>query len=440
MLRPFVRVCAVLPLLAIAAVMAALAQGPAFAQTKEIKIGLIFDQTGPFAGGGSMASYQGSKYAIDLFNERGGVEGYKVNAIYADAQSKADVAVNEGERLINEQKVDMLMGVFSSAHCVPLSAKVEAAKKFWWATICISSAVFKNKNMQYIFRSHLHSDQYGWVSCDMLNEISKAKLGIEPKDLKVAIIHEDGPYGVGVASGNESQCKKHGMQIVHKEGYAASSADLSSMVSKLRRARPDVLLHTGYNPDITLFMRQAKEAGLKVKALIGHGAGYGQYEQIAARLGPDINWVFNVDSPDPQLIDSKKLTVAGADELKAEMKKRFKAETGSDNPSNTIGIAFNNTWIFLSDVLPRAIRKHGGIDTEALRKAAAETDIPEGGTLQGYGVKFNPPGHEMANQNARSYPIVAQYVDGKTYVVYPIALKSADPVMPLPATHGLGGN
>ena len=53
------------------------------------------------------------------------------------------------------------------------------------------------------------------------------------------------------------------MQIVHKEGYAATATDLSALVTKLRRAQADVILHTGYNPDITLFLRQSKEAGLK---------------------------------------------------------------------------------------------------------------------------------------------------------------------------------
>jgi branched-chain amino acid transport system substrate-binding protein len=75
--------------------------------------------------------------------------------------------------------------------------------------------------------------------------------------------------------GNESKCKELGIQVVHKEGYAATSPDLSALVTKLRRAKADVILHTGYNPDITLFLRQAKEAGLKWQALIGHGAGYG---------------------------------------------------------------------------------------------------------------------------------------------------------------------
>ena len=91
--------------------------------------------------------------------------------------------------------------------------------------------------------------------------------------MRIAIIYEDGPYGAGVAAANESEGKKLGMQVVLKEGYSAQAADLSSLVTKLRAARPDVLFHTGYNPDINLFLRQAKEQGLRVRAYMGHGAG-----------------------------------------------------------------------------------------------------------------------------------------------------------------------
>ena len=65
----------------------------AFAQ--DIKIGFIYDLTGPFAGGGSEPARIGTKAAIDMINEQGGVEGYKIIAIFADAQSKVDVAINE---------------------------------------------------------------------------------------------------------------------------------------------------------------------------------------------------------------------------------------------------------------------------------------------------------------------------------------------------------
>jgi branched-chain amino acid transport system substrate-binding protein len=217
----------------------------ASAAQADVKIGVIYDYTGPFAGGGSKAAAIGNKIAIDMINEKGGVEGHKIVPTYADAQSKTDVAINEAERLLNDTRVDLLMGVYSSAHCVPMAAKVDAAKKFMWANVCVASAVFKDKNLQYVFRPQVHSDQFGEVSCTFVAENAKAKLGKEPKEVKVAIIHEDGPYGAGVAMGNEAKCKELGLQIVHKEGYAATSTDLSSLVTKLRRAQADVILHTG---------------------------------------------------------------------------------------------------------------------------------------------------------------------------------------------------
>lgn len=405
------------------------------AQTKELKVGVIYDLTGAFAGGGSLPGQIATKIAIDMINERGGVEGYKIVPTYADAQSKTDVAINEAERMLNDVKVDMLMGLFSSAQCVPLAAKVDAAKKFFWANICVASAVFKGKNLQYVFRAQVHSDQFGEASCAFIAENAKDKLKKDVKDIKVAIIHEDGPYGAGVAAGNEAKCKSLGMQIVHKEGYAATSTDLSALVTKLRRAQADVILHTGYNPDITLFLRQAKEAGLKWGALIGHGAGHAQIDKLTETFGKDVNYLYNVDPVAAQLLDAKTLA-PGLGDLTAEMVKRYKAETKANEVPSHVSMGFNQAWIFFTDVLPRAIKKHGGVDAEALRKAASETDIPEGGTIQGYGVKFFPSGHQMSGQNERSSPVVMQFIDGQTKIAWPTKLRTADPVLPLPSGHG----
>jgi branched-chain amino acid transport system substrate-binding protein len=98
-------------------------------------------------------------------------------------------------------------------------------------------------------------------------------------------------------------------------------------------------------------------------------------------------------------------------------------------------MGFNHAYVFLTDVLPRAIKKYGGIGTEALRKAALDTDIPVGGTIQGYGVKFFPPGHQMSGQNERSAMVVMQYMNNDTKIVWPTAIKTADPVLPLPKSH-----
>ena len=415
------------------AILAALLALPAAAQ-KEIKIGVVYDLTGPFAAGGSEAAYLGNKIAIDMINEKGGIEGYRIRPIYADAQSKADVAINEAERLINQERVDMLMGVFSSAHCVPMAQKTDAAKKFFWMNVCVASAVLKDKKLQYAFRPQVHSDQFGEASCTFLNENSEKKMGIKPANLKVAIIYEDGPYGTGVAAGNESACKKNGMQVVLKEGYSATAPDLSSLVTKLRRAKPDVLLHTGYNPDITLFLRQSREQGLKFKGVIGHGAGYGQISKLMETFGTDVNYFFNVDPVAAQLLDPKTLK-PGLGDLTNEMVKRYQAVKGLGEVPPHTSMGFNQAWIFFTDVMPRAIKKHGGIDAEALRKSSLETDIPIGGTIQGYGVKFFPAGAQMAGQNERSSPVVMQYVNGRTYIAWPSAIRTTDAVLPFPKGH-----
>ncbi|MFA7503240.1 MAG: ABC transporter substrate-binding protein [Burkholderiaceae bacterium] len=418
---------------AIAAAGIALA-GNALAQDKQIKIGVIYDLTGPLAGAGSQPGYLGNKYAIDMINERGGVEGYKIVPVYVDAQSKAEVAINETERLLNQENVDMIMGVFSSAHCVPMAQRVDQAKNFMWATICVASSVFKDKNLQYVFRPQVHSDQFGATSCTFLAENAESRLGKKVEDLKVAIIYEDGPYGAGIAGGNEITCGELGMQIVLKEGYAATSPDLSPLVTKLRRARADVILHTGYNPDITLFLRQAREQGLKWNALIGHGAGYAQFDRLHATFKDDANLILNVDPVAAQLLDPDTLA-PGLGDITQEMVRRYVEETKAEEVPTHVSMGFNQAWIFFTDVLPRAIKEHGGISPDALREATLATDIPVGGTIQGYGVKFFGPGHQMAGQNERSTPVVMQFNGNDTHVVWPDALKTADPVVPLPKGH-----
>jgi branched-chain amino acid transport system substrate-binding protein len=99
-----------------------------------------------------------------------------------------------------------------------------------------------------------------------------------------------------------------------------------------------------------------------------------------------------------------------------------------------VSMGFNNMWVLLNDVVPRAIQKHGGFGPDALAKAARETDIPEGGTMQGYGVKFLPAGHRFAGQNERAYPAVFQIIESKFELVYPKVVATAEPVLPLPAS------
>jgi branched-chain amino acid transport system substrate-binding protein len=418
---------------AVAAVAALGLAAGAEAQQKKIKIGVIYDLTGPFAGAGSELQYIGAKIMMDYFIKQGGVEGYQIEPVYADSQSKPDVAINEATRLIEKENVDMLLGFYSSAQCVPVAAKVEQFKKFMWITTCISSAVLENRNLKYVFRAQPSGAQFGQMTMDFINQNAKEKLGKEPKDLRIAIIHEDGAYGVDVSKGNEAGAKKAGFNIVMKEGYSATAPDLSALVTKLKRARPDVIFHTGYNPDITLFFRQAREQGLKVGAIVGHGAGYGVYEKLKEGMGPDVNYIFNTDPISIWLTNPKALDPKLPPIIKMIGEEFDKIKPGVAIRSAHIGMAASNTYLFMTEVLPRAIKKYGGIDAEALRKASLDVDLPEGGTMLGFGVKFFGEGNPMAGQNERGFPVVIQYVDDKSYVVWPKSLAQREAVLPLPA-------
>jgi branched-chain amino acid transport system substrate-binding protein len=427
--------------LVLAALLAAgVSIAPVHAQAKKLKIGVIFDYTGPLAGGGSDLHALGAKIMIDYFAKKGGVEGYQLEAVYADAQSKPDIAINEATRLIEQEKVDMLLGFYSSAQCVPAAARVEQLHKFMWITTCISSAVLENRHLKYVFRVQPSGRQFGLMSTDFIAQNAKAKFGKDPKDLRIAIIHEDGAYGVDVSKGNEEGAKKAGFNIVLKEGYAATAPDLASLVTKLKRARPDVIFHTGYNPDISLFLRQSRELGLRFSALVGHGAGYGVYDKLKEALGKDVNYFFNVDPISIWLANPAALKPELVPLIKMVGDEYEKARPGTAVRSAHVGMAASNTYVFMTEVLPRAIKKYGGVDADALRKAALEVNVPEGGTMLGFGVKFEPETSAMAGQNERAFPVIIQYVDDKPYVVWPKSLQLRDPVLPLPASSPYAAN
>src|SRR4029450_11745853 len=147
-----------------------------------------------------------------------------------------DVSINEAERLLNVEKVDILAGVYSSAHAVPIAERVDKQKEFLWITTAIADAVVRDRTLQYTFRAQPNGSLFGTGTVDYIAHYAQDKLKKPVKDIRAAIMHEDGPYGGGGAAANESEDKKVGMQVVLKEGYSIQAADLSSLVTKLRTA------------------------------------------------------------------------------------------------------------------------------------------------------------------------------------------------------------
>ena len=161
---------------------------------------------------------------------------------------------------------------------------VEQLKKFMWITTCISTAVLENKHLQYVFRPQASGQLYGVQATDMIAKYAKSKFGKDPKDLRVAIIHEDGAYGVDVAKGDEAGSKKHGFNVVLKEGYSVTAPDLSALVTKLKRARPDVDLPHRLQPRHHAVAAPGARAGAEVRRAGRPGRGLRRLRQ--AEGGP----------------------------------------------------------------------------------------------------------------------------------------------------------
>lgn len=407
--------------------------GISYADNKEFKVGVLHSLTGAFAPAGALAGHRGAMVAIDMINARGGIAGqYKVVPVVGDAQSNADIALKEAQRLMTVEDVPVVLGVFSSAIAVPLAPVAEQNKKVFWVNIAVSDKVLEGRHQKYVFRVQAMGSKWGQSSVEAIRE-NYAKFGhADPNAIRVAVIHEDGPYGTSTSAASVELLKKYGMNVVLDETYSVQAKDLSSLISKLKEAKPDAILHTGYFPDVVLFFRQARELGLKTKAILGHGAGHANFLLLRKAVDPSmVLYAFNVDPAPAQILDRQKLQPGQGDLIK-EFFERYRQDFGEPNPPSHATQGFGHTWVLLNDVAPLALKKYGDLGPESIRKAAAEIDIPDGGTPCGYGVKFAPPEDNYAGQNTRSYPVVMQWTKQKLAITWPASMKTSDAIIPMP--------
>ena len=334
------------------------------AQGQTIKIGILYDHSGPFSAAGSLNCWRGAKMMIDYINEKGGVLGkYKIVQVDGDSQSKAEVAINEAERLLNVEKVDILAGVYSSAHAVPLAEKVDKQKKFLWITTAIADAVLKDRNLQYTFRPQPNGSLFGEGSVAYIASYAQDRLKKAPKDVRIAIIYEDGPYGAGVAAANEAEAQEAG-HAGRAQGRLLDpgAGPLLARDEAPRRAAGRPLPHR----------LQPRHHALPPP---GEGAGASRARLRRARRRPQ---------PARQAEGSLRQRGGGLPHRRPAglpAHRRQEAEAGrgradpgdgealqgvraehpaSNNIAPHVSMGFNNMWILLNDVLPRAIQKHGG--------------------------------------------------------------------------------
>jgi branched-chain amino acid transport system substrate-binding protein len=402
--------------------------GAPSSKVSEIRVGLLFPTTGSM---GYLGTDQagGVKAAVDYVNAHGGVGGAQVKIFEADAKSDPAVAATETQRLIDQNKVQIVIGSYSSALAEPASTVAERNGVVFWEIGAVAVNLTQ-KGYKYFFRTLGDATTFAAADIDYLTTSYAAAIGKTPETVRIAIANENGPFGSSVADALKELIQQKHLQLVASESYAASSTDLTPVVLRLKDANPDILFIVPLPADSLLLYDQARTQGFNVKMMIG-SAGFSSPSFLERFQQGGIEGVMDVEAPAVAGMNPSGLKPDIAELLKswvADFKQRYGHEALVHAGDGMAG-----TWVLVNDVLPRAISKYGGVDAEAIRKSAQDTDIPDGGTLQGYGVKFVPTGQPNAGNNERGKSYIMQWKQGTLKVVFPSSLAVTEPQVPLPA-------
>ena len=380
-----------------------------------IRIGTIFPLSGPMARIGQEA-FNAADIVREIVNERGGLWGKKIEYVVGDAPD-ATAANTEATRLIIKEGVKVILGTYSSALCLAASEVAEREGAIYWETIAVADKI-TGRGYKNIFRCS-HSGSMMGESGANFAEFLAGKLGIQKDKFRIAVISEDSDFGTSVGDGAVNKTKSLGMNLVADERYNKNLTDYSSLVLRLKAAKPDVVIATSYLNDGITIWRQMRELDLNLKAMIGVGTGYALDDFLKAQ-GKYAEGIFNSDAT---MTVRRDALSNKAQELIREFVPRFKTKTGHD-PGPLAGIALGYAWALLTEVLPEA----GSMDLGKIRQAARKMDKPLGSYPTGVGLKFDERG-----QNTRILLPMMQWQSRKLPVVWPEAFATDKPIMfPLP--------
>jgi len=367
---------------------------PVDAQTP-IKIGASMSVTGTYAKPGTYQK-QGYDVCIDELNAKGGILGRKVELVIYDDQSTPATAVRLYEKLITEDKVDAVMGPYSSAVSEAVANVTEKYKKVMVAPLAATTSIFK-KGRKYIFMVITPAENYLDGLIDMA-----AKRGLKT----VAIINEDTLFPKASAAGTAEAAKKRGMQVVLQEAYPKGNTDFSALLVKIKAANPDVIAAGTYFDDAVAITRQMKELNVNPK-MFGLTVG-GDLPEFYDLLKQNADYIYGSTQWD------ESLPYPGQKEFLAAYKAKFKGQ----EPSYHTAAGYAGCVIYAD-----AVKKAGTLDADKVRDQLLKMEIK---TAFG-DYKVEPDGFQIAHKM-----VMLQWQDGKRIVVWPDDLSNGKPRYPTP--------
>jgi branched-chain amino acid transport system substrate-binding protein len=294
--------------------------GPAFAQAKPIKVGVLAPMSGVYASLGA-AMVNGIRMFLD--QQGGKVAGRAIEITVEDDEANPQVGLRKARKLVEEEQVDVLLGVISSAIGYALKDYVARAQKVWVTTGAAADGIFKKKNNNpYAFRASLSTWQANnpmgtWI----------AKKGHK----RVFVTGPDYAMGREANEAFHATFKVDGGQKVGEAYAPLGTSDYAPYLAEIKKASPDLVYASYSGVDAVRFVQQYAKFGLKETIPLS-GYGYlveedllGTQGEAALGVASCLNWGYGLDTPQNK-------------SFVAEYRKRFNAIPTVDSVAGYVGI------------------------------------------------------------------------------------------------------
>jgi branched-chain amino acid transport system substrate-binding protein len=363
---------------------------------KEVLFGGAISQTGQYAEPAGR-QVNAIKQWADEVNARGGLLGHKVIVRLLDDKSETQTAVKLYEKLITEDKVDVLLAPYSSG-ITEAVANINERYKMPFVAYGASSTPIWEKGRKYIFNIVAVAEDYQKGAIHLAKDIGVKKL---------AIIGQDSLFPRQAAKGAKEWAKKLGIEVVLEENYPVKQTDFTALLQKVKATGAEALVSNSYFADAAAQLRQMREQNISFK-LFSSTVGPG-LPNFPEQLGSTAEYVlgFSQWEPLPHIFK-----LPGMKEFIEAYEKRY-----GEKPNYHAGGAYGALF-----VTEAAIKKAGSFDSEKLREALATLDI------------VTPFGRYKVNEKGLNAHegITFQILKGQRKVVWPEKYAETKPELPMP--------
>lgn len=371
-----------------------------------VRFGCSISLTGKLAHEGKLTR-DGYEFYKALINKKGGLsiggKKYKVDIKYYDDESNVQTATKLVEKLITEDKIDLLLGPYGSGPSFATSAIAEKYKRVMMLPMAASPEVFE-RGFKYIFGMLATTDVY-------LKDILVLAAKQNPAPKTVAILWKNDLANKGLADPIPRISKELGFTVVYNEKFAAGATDFSSELSVVKSKNPDIFLFLSQLDQFILAVKQMKDNRINAK-LIMNGIAVPQ-PGLTKTLGKDAEYLVGPTHWYRTFAYKDNLFGNSANYAK-EFKKMFGYDPEYHNVGSSAGI----------QALGIALEKAGATDIEKIRNTLSTMNVK---TFWG-NVSFDGKG----KIKGRSMP-VGQILKGSFVIVSPDDLAQDKFVYPKPA-------